>query len=428
MPATTLRFCALLLALFAVFACSGNGEDAPSSATRLRLWFHTGQAAEKACIEAQVQRFHERQDEIRIALTHLPEGTYHQQVQAAALAGELPDLLEIDGPFVASYASQGKLRSLKELLDPALIKDLLPSIVEQGLWQDKLWAVGTFDSGLGIWARRSILEKAGIRIPKGYADAWKGPEFAAALEKLVQQDEDGKVLDLGLQQRGEWISYAFMPLIYSSGGQVIDPETGSCLRALAGPRPSLAFTVLQAWVRSGRVDPNLDEQAFLSGRVGLCWGGHWQYRRFHEKFGEDLLLLPLPDFGKGAKTGQGSWCWGISDKSQHPKAAARFLSFLLETSEVLAMSQANGAVPATGSAIAKSELHRPGAPLALFVEGLTGFAVPRPRSPAYPVITSAFQEAFGHIRDGRPVEIALSRAASQIDAELKKLAEQAKSK
>ena len=423
MRAHSLRLFALFTPLLFCFACGGEAEDALDGATVVEVWFHTGQPAEKATIEAQVQRFHARQDDVRVELKHLPEGSYHQQVQAAALAGELPDLLEIDGPFVASYASQGKLRPLNELLEASVINGLLPSVVNQGLWNNKLWAVGTFDSGLGIWARRSLLEKAGVRIPKGYADAWKGPEFGAALEQLAQHDEDGMVLDLGLQQRGEWISFAFMPLVASSGGHVIDPQSGRSLGALAGPRTTLAFSVLQVWIEDARVDPNLDEQAFLGGRVALCWGGHWQYTRFHNKFGDDLVLLPLPDFGQGAKTGQGSWCWGISSKSEHPEAAASFLSFLLETDQVLSMSEANGGVPATRAAIAKSELHQPGGPLALFVEGLEGHAVPRPRSPAYPVITSAFQEAFGHIRDGRPVPVALSRAASQIDAELDKLGE-----
>ena len=428
MRALSLRLFALFLSALLCTACGGEGENAPGNGTVIEVWFHEGQPAEKATIEAQVQRFHEAQSEVRVQLKPLPEGNYNQMLQASMAGGDLPDLLEIDGPYVATYASQNKLAPLGEHIGAELRKELLPSILEQGIYADQLWAVGTFDSGLGIWARRSLLEKAGVRIPKGYEDAWKGPEFGELLEKLAEHDDDGQVLDLGLQLGGEWLSFAFLPLLASAGGEVLEPESGLAIRGLAGPKGMLAFSVLQSWMEAKRVDPNLDGQAFLSGRVALCWGGHWQYTRLHNKWQDDLVLLPLPDFGQGAKTGQGSWCWAIPAGSEKGAAAARFLHFLLETDQVLSMSQANGGVPGTRSAIAKSELHQPGGALALFVEGLDGNAVPRPRSPAYPTITSAFQEAFGNIRDGRPVNVALSRAASQIDAELEKLAEQAEGK
>jgi multiple sugar transport system substrate-binding protein len=180
-----------------------------------------------------------------------------------------------------------------------------------------------------------------------------------------------------------------------------------------------ALETLQTWIRSGRVDPNVDDAAFVTGRVALALGGHWNYPRYHERLGDTLLLLPLPDFGQGPRTGQGSWCWAITADSPHPRAAARFLSFLLREEEVLAMTEANGAVPATRSAIARSPRYRPGGPLRLFVEQLEGgYAVPRPRTPAYPVITAEFQKAFDRIRSGSDPRSVLDNAARIIDLEI----------
>jgi len=47
-----------------------------------------------------------------------------------------------------------------------------------------------------------------------------------------------------------------------------------------------------------------------------------------------------------------------------------------------------------------------------------GFAVPRPRTPAYPVITSAFQRAFLDIRHGADVGEALDKAVARIDQDI----------
>lgn len=61
--------------------------------------------------------------------------------------------------------------------------------------------------------------------------------------------------------------------------------------------------------------------------------------------------MPLPNFDRGSKTGQGSWNWGITTNCRNPQNAMQFWEFLLQTDEVLAMTNANGAVPGTKQAI-----------------------------------------------------------------------------
>jgi multiple sugar transport system substrate-binding protein len=83
------------------------------------------------------------------------------------------------------------------------------------------------------------------------------------------------------------------------------------------------------------------------------------------------------------------------------------------------MANANGAVPGTRRAIARSPLYAPGAPLRLFSEQLlAGQTVPRPQTPAYPVVTTAFQEAFANIRNGLDVQTALNQATTTIDLDI----------
>ena len=84
------------------------------------------------------------------------------------------------------------------------------------------------------------------------------------------------------------------------------------------------------------------------------------------------------------------------------------------------MAAANGAVPATRAAISHSPLYGEQGPLQLFTRQLQGgFSVPRPQTPAYPVITSAFQQAFIDIRNGGDVQNALDKAAAEIDQDIR---------
>jgi len=406
---------AACLALCVAWAAGcGSGER---DASVLEVWFHSGQPGEQKTIQAQVARFNAENDDVEVKLTILPERSYNAQVQSAALAGELPDVLEFDGPYLYNYIWQGHLVPLDDLLPAGVVADLLGSIVAQGTYCGKLYSVGTFDSGLALYARRSRLEAAGVRVP---GKPWTIDEFDAALAALAAHDEDGAVLDLKLNYPGEWITYAFSPVLQSAGGDLIDRTTYRTAKGvLDGPASRRAMARVQAWFAKGYVDPNVDDAAFVAGRVALSWVGHWEYRRYAEAAGDDLVLVPLPDFGKGAKTGQGSWNWGVTKRCTRPEAAGRFLAFLLRPEEVLAMAGANGAVPATKAAIARSDLYGPGGPLRLFVEQLRdGTAVPRPRTPAYPVITSAFQRAFLDIRNGADVGEALAKAARRIDTDI----------
>lgn len=83
------------------------------------------------------------------------------------------------------------------------------------------------------------------------------------------------------------------------------------------------------------------------------------------------------------------------------------------------MADANAAVPALAEVADASPLYGPGGRLRVLLEQLRDrWAVPRPRTPAYPVITSAFQEAFDEVRTGGDVREALESAAQLIDREV----------
>ena len=306
-------------------------------------------------------------------------------------------------------------------MPPALLDDLLPSILAQGSYGQHLYSVGVYDSGLGLYARKGALQKIGARIPVSAEDAWSVEEFNEILRQLAAFDDDRAVLDIKLNYAGEWFTYGFSPVLQSAGADLIERRSyQSSDGTLNSTAAVAAMHQLQSWIQAGYVDPNLDDAAFASGRVALSWVGHWEYERYRQVHQEDFMVLPLPDFGQGSRTGQGSWNWGVTRDSQYPRIAAQFIEFLLQTDEVLAMCDANGAVPGTKTAVQQSALYGSEGPLALFAQQLLqGVSLPRPKTPAYPVITTEFQKAFQQIRDGVDVKQALDVAARKIDQDIR---------
>jgi multiple sugar transport system substrate-binding protein len=414
----------LFFLLHSFTGCKGQQDvknDSLGGKIRLEVWAHAGQEKERKVLEQQIARYNQQSSTAEIHLTFIPERNYNSQVQAAAIAGDLPDILEFDGPYLYNYIWQNHLLPMEELLSQSLVADLLPSIIDQGTHSSHLYSVGTFDSGLGLYARKDMLSAINVRVPQSVSDAWSADEFKDILRKLAEEDEDGAVLDLKLNYGGEWFTYGFSPILQSTGADLIDREdyqhsTG----ILNSPEAVAALQNLQSWLQAGFIDPNLDDAAFTTGRVALSWVGHWEYSRYDKACPDNLILLPLPNFGQGSRTGQGSWNWGITRNCKYPDKASSFLTFLLSTPEVLAMCTANSAVPGTKTAVAQSELFSENGPLRLFAaQLLEGVSIPRPKTPAYPVITTEFQKAFQQIRNNGDVQEALDKAASNIDQDIR---------
>lgn len=395
-----------------------------SETMTIDVWFHSGKGEEREVLDAQVTTFNEMQDEVFVNAIILPEGSYNDQVSAGALAGDLPCLLDFDGPFLYNYAWSGYLIPLDDLVPQDVKDDFLPSIIDQGTYGGKLYSLGTFDSGLSLWGNKSYLEEAGVRIPNGVDDPWTMDEFMAALDALKALDQVEYPLDLKLNYGpgDEWNTYAFSPFIQSFGGDLIDRSDYQTAQGFVNGAESVeALEWFQSLFENGYVNPSPagDDSFYGSKTAALSYVGHWMYGPHTEGLGEDAIVIPMPILGDRAVTGSGSWNWGITSTCEHPDAAYKFLSFLTDPDEILHMTNNNGAVPARKSAIAQSELYAEGGLLNLFVQQLEGgVAVARPQTPAYPTITTAFKTAIWNIIAGADVQAELDIVAETIDQDI----------
>lgn len=423
---------ALLLA-----GCGGGGGDGKRPGARgdttcdgeldgttdITMWFHAGPSGEFETLRSQVKDFNAEQKAVRVELIALPEERpYTDLVESAAASGELPDLLDFDGPNLYNYAWSGKLKPIDSCVPDSVKNDLLPSIREQGTYAGRLWGVGTFDSGLGLYVRPSVLKKAGIRVPSGPDDAWTATELTGILHKLRGQGYE-RPLDLRLNYSSsgsEWNTYGFAPAVWSAGGDLIDPRTHRTADGfLNSPEAAEALTTMQSWSKKGLIDPDKDDKAFTGGRSPISWVGHWMYGEYTKAFPGDVKIVPLPDFGEGTVTGMGSWQWGVTTGATDGDAVWRFLAYLLKPEQIRRMTQANGAIPATNSAVKISPAFAEGGPERLFIDQLRTVARPRSQTPAYPAVTLAFSKAFAKIVvEHAPVKAALDQAVSEIDKDL----------
>lgn len=412
------------LALIATGCAGGGGgtADAGDGTGDISIWALQGQDSENAALQAAVDGFNSSQSDVTASLRLIASDTYTTTITSTP-KDQLPDVLQIDGPTLASYVYNGKVSPLTDFVSSETVDNATPGSIAEGTANGELYALAQFDSAMGLYGNKKLLDAAGITYPTSIDTAWTVDEFTAALKTLAASSPSGAALDLnesGLA--GEWGTYAFAPFVWSAGGNLLQDNTAK--GALDSTESVEALTTVASW--KPYVDSNADSKAFPDGRVALGIGGHWNYPAYSAALGDDLLVMPLPDFGNGPKAGAGSLTWGIGSGTKNGAAAGAFLDFLLNDENVAAMTAANGAPPATQSAFAADALYKEGGPLALFGEQLANscpseditdscVAVYRPITAGYPTVTSQFSSALSAIWGGADAAKTLQDAATSID-------------
>lgn len=390
--------------------------------TELSLWYHgAGNPTEGEILNTVISDFNASQSDWAVKLEQFPQGAYNDTIVAAAVAGNLPDIIDVDGPNMPNWAWAGYLAPLE--LSEGTLDGFLPGTI--GTWQDKIYSVGLWDAAVAMFARKSVLEENGIRIPT-LEQPWTGEEFNAALETLKASGKFEYPLDLGMNDRGEWYPYAFSPFLQSFGGDIVDRTTYTTAEGALNGEPAIEFgewwqsLFTNGYAPGTSQDPADRETGFIDGKYALQWNGNWNALKALEAFGDDLLFLPAPDFGNGPKIGAASWQFGVSATSEHKDGASAFIEFATQDKYVAAFSNGLGLIPATASAAELTENYKPGGPLAVFYDLSKQQGTLRPVTPGYVVEALEFIKLAADIANGADVADTLDAAVDAIDADIQR--------
>lgn len=409
---------AISLLLLALLAVAFSGLAAAQE--KLSLWYHgAGNDVERSILIGIIEDFNASQMEYVVALEEFPQESYNSSIVAAALAGDLPDIIDVDGPVMPGWAWAGYMAPLN--LSDGALDDFLPGAI--GSWNGEVYSVGLWDAAVAVYARRSVLEAHDIRIPT-LDEPWSGEEFDAALVTLQDSGEFEYALDLGMAWTGEWYPYAFSSFLQSFGGDMIDRSTYLTSEDVLNGDEAVAFgewwqSLFERGLAPGTSQDGADrETGFIDGRYALQWNGNWAGIAALEAVGDDLLFLPAPDFGAGSTIGAASWQFGISSSSDNKEGANAFIEFAIQDEYLAAFSDGIGLIPATANAAAMSASYSEGGPLEVFFGLSEAQALVRPVTPGYATMALVFEKALADIANGADVLDTLDAAVDEINSDI----------
>lgn len=399
---------ALSLGLLA--GCSGGSSSKTSkeaaSKDDVKVWVQfSDETAEGKAWEQVVQNFNKKyKGKYKVVTEYIPRsgsgGGYEDKVNAAITTNSLPDVITLDGPNTAAYAKSKVITPLDDYLKDNNMEDVLDSIKQQGTYDGKFYVFGYSESNVGIYYNKKMFKEAGIdesSLPT-LKKPWTWDEFKAVSKKLKDHFKEAAI-DFRLNSNDEMLPYAYMPLIWSNGGSVVNEDGTKAEGYFNSKESTQAVQFIQDLVKEGYTTVSPVEKGFETGQYPMVLSGSWTIADLQTNYKDiDFGILPYPVSNKTKKlvSPSGSWQLAVTTKSNKKDAAAEFVKFATNTESSEILSLGNSVLPIRKSTIENIK-DKVSEPMRFLMEQNAATAHARPVVVAYPQVSRSFQQAMQDI-------------------------------
>lgn len=249
--------------------------------------------------------------------------------QAAAIAGDVPDVMLWDASEVRRYARLGQLAGFDEYLNSAGVakSDFNDEAIRELTVDEKLYGLPMNLDIWGIYVNMDILKKAGIdKAPSTWDEVKAAAEAAMNVEGVK----------VGLNMK--MAPYLFNSFLAANNGE---PLSGDGLSVNLDDKALQVLEffkeLIDAGVYSTTYTASNGGDGFLTGEEAMTlWPT--SMLRTYKTYGDqiDFTFMPIPmGRAEGAKAGgtQTSWSLVVPEKAKHADVAMQFVEFALHDNE-----------------------------------------------------------------------------------------------
>ncbi len=408
----------------------GDVEGFDQGEAYLSIWVHSIEDTEEGqAYKESVESFNEAYDGQYFAdIEFIPRndsgGGYSDKINASVMAGGLPDVLTVDGPNVAAYAANGIIQPLAELTEEEQ-SVYLPSILEQGTYDDRLYALGVMESSVGMYYNKDLIEEAGIRIPEP-GNPWTWTEFLEILEELkpFMEEKNGYPLDMTFPV-GEASIYYYAPFVWSNGGDLVSRDGLTVEGYFNAPENVAAMEYFRTIVERGYMSQAPIDKLFESGRAAFKFDGAWEVNTIYTSYPDiDLGVAPyvVGDNWKGERyTPTGSWAFAASSGTKNIEGATELVKWMSGVESGIRIWEMSKTFPSTYEAFANIEVFQTDENYKALYDQLSSYGHPRPKTPVYPQVSTSFQEVLESAAlGGKDAQAEMDKSVERINAKLER--------
>ena len=356
------------------------------------------------------------------------------------------DLVYVDAPLLASYASRGFLSPIDASVDTT---SLVESALDAGKFEGVQYALPINNSAQVMFYNKALFAAAGITPPEGLTAGqtasqseiddlaankrWTWEQVADAAQKITVSD-GGRITTYGftVEQFGEL--YQLQPLGESLGTDVVAPDGVTAAGYLDSEAWTKGATFWSNLYNAWNVSPKglgygEAAQLFGNGQLGMMVGGTWNLPGLTAS-GVDYGVAPFPYFEGGkVLTPTGSWFVGVNVASANQAESLDFAKYLTTAEEGTkvwfdSLQQLPTFKPLLENISADAEFDAfPQNVFRMGVYDSLNTAKARPVTAAYGQLQDAFRTAFVDMANGVPVADALASAVQKFEAAAARVAQ-----
>lgn len=379
-----------------------GGAMSVSAADDITLWYYWETEGHQKALDEMIAAYNESQDAYNMTAKYVPFADFKKQLSIGASASELPDLVILDSPDHASYASMGIFADLTGKFD---VSTYYEGPVASATLDDTLYGVPFGCNCLALYYNEDMFEAAGItEVPT----TWD--ELKEAAEKLTSDNVTGLAFCSVQNEEG---TFNFVPWLWSTGATSYEINSENGIRALSFVKDLIDSGVMSKecinWTQGDVMNQ------FISGNVAMMINGPWQIPTMREEAPDlnyNVALIPM-DAEYASVIGGENYAV-VSGGNED--GALDFLTYATQEEQVIFMMTQMGYISADKEIAAAQFTDEGDAIYKKFVEQME-YAQARGPLPEWPEVSDAISLAFNEVMTGSASpEDAAAEAQATIDS------------
>lgn len=379
---------------------SADAADENSAVQDVELWYYWETEGHQIALKAAIDAYNASQSTYRVSAQYVPFADFKKQLSIGAVAEALPDMVILDSPDHASYASMGIFADITGKID---VSGYFAGPVDSCSLDGKLYGVPFGVNCLSLFYNKDMLDEAGVSVPTNWS------ELKTAAAALTNGSRYGFAFSSLQNEEG---TFNFMPYVWSAKADFTDMGSENAIKALNFAKDLIDSGAMSRecinWTQGDVMNQ------FISGNVAMMVNGCWQIPTMRKEAPDvnwDVSLIPMCDDGEYASVIGGENYAVI--EGGNVDGALDFLNYMTNEDVVTTLMADFGYIAAI-DAIAQNQFSDDEAYLA-FVEQMN-YAKARGPHPNWPSISDAISLAFNEVMtDTATPEDAAAKAKATID-------------
>lgn len=296
---TVALFLSAMMSLGIMTGCGGtkvsdggsaaDNSSGSSNSQEVELWYYWETEGHQVALQGAIDDFNASQDNYTMVAKYVPFADFKKQLSIGAVAESLPDMVIIDSPDHASYASMGVFADLTDKVD---VSNYYEGPVDSCTYDGKLYGVPFGVNCLAMFYNEDMLAEANIEVPTTWT------ELSEAAKALSDGSRYGLAFSSLQNEEG---TFNFMPYVWSAGADYSDFNSDKGVEALTFAKDMIDSGAMSKecinWTQGDVMNQ------FISGNVAMMVNGCWQIPTIRSEAPDlnwGVTLIPKSDNGEYA--------------------------------------------------------------------------------------------------------------------------------